>query len=108
MKAIVTYHSIDGSDSVISVDRDTFRRHVEWLCAANVPVRPLSDLVQPECAEGIALTFDDGFENFATDAWPILRAHRLPATVFVVSDRVGRDNGWDSGDVRIPRLPLMD
>jgi peptidoglycan/xylan/chitin deacetylase (PgdA/CDA1 family) len=107
MKAILTYHSIDGSGSVISVDSDTFRRHVEWLCTANVPVRPLSDLVDPECREGIALTFDDGFENFAAEAWPILRTYDLPATVFVVRDWVGRDNGWDSEDLRIPRLPLM-
>ena len=108
MKAIVTYHSIDGSGSVISVDPDTFRRHVEWLCTANVPVHPLSELVRPVCSEGVALTFDDGFVNFATDAWPILREHGLPATVFVVSDWVGRDNGWDSEDKRLPRLPLMD
>ena len=108
MKAIVTYHSIDGSDSVISVDTDTFRRHVEWLCSAGVPVRSLSDLIEPDCAEGVALTFDDGFENFATDAWPILSAYGLPATVFVVTERVGQDNHWDPGDPRIPRLPLMD
>ena len=73
-----------------------------------MPVRPLSHLAEPECAEGIALTFDDGFENFASEAWPILRAHGLPATVFVVSDRVGGDNGWSPGDTRVPRFPLMD
>ena len=61
MKAILTYHSIDDSGSVISTDRDTFRQHIDWLCTAKVPVHPLSHLVEPECREGIALTFDAGW-----------------------------------------------
>jgi len=107
MKAILTYHSIDDSQSVISTGRDSFRRQIEWLCSAGVPVRSLRDLVDPRCAEGVALTFDDGFENFASDAWPVLREHDLPATVFIVSQWVGMDNGWDANNAGIPRLPLM-
>jgi peptidoglycan/xylan/chitin deacetylase (PgdA/CDA1 family) len=108
MKAIFTYHSIDDSDSVISVDTDTFRRQVDWLCSEGVPIRSLSDVIESDCAEGVALTFDDGFENFATEAWPILNSYGVPATVFVASGRVGRENDWDADDPRIPRLPLMD
>ena len=31
MKAILTYHSVDETGSVISIDERAFRRHIEWL-----------------------------------------------------------------------------
>lgn len=108
MKAILTYHSIDPSGSVLSVHPDRFREHVEILSARGVPVLALADLCAPDCERGIALTFDDGFENFADVAWPLIRDSGWPSTVFVASAWVGKENGWDRDDPRIPRLPLMD
>ena len=32
------------------------------------------------------LTFDDGFRNVATTAYPLLDRYRLPATVFIVTN----------------------
>lgn len=110
MRAILTYHSIDPSGSVISLDDATFRRHVRWLAGGTVRVTTLPELLAlPPEADAVALTFDDGFANFADVAWPLLRGHGLPATLFVVSDRVGRTNAWgDSAVSGIPTLPLLD
>jgi peptidoglycan/xylan/chitin deacetylase (PgdA/CDA1 family) len=36
----------------------------------------------------VAITFDDGYENFYDLAWPLLREFNLPATVFVVPDLI--------------------
>ncbi len=110
MRAVLTYHSIDASGSPISVAPATFRRHVEWLASGAVQVVPLTHLLRlsPK-ANAVALTFDDGFENFAVEAAPLLRAHGFPATLFVVSDRVGTTNAWGTnGTAGIPRLPLLD
>jgi peptidoglycan/xylan/chitin deacetylase (PgdA/CDA1 family) len=107
-KAILTYHSIDASGSIISVHPDRFRSHLDILATSGVPVLPLDDLMAPSCTSGVALTFDDGFENFASDAWPLLRQRGLDATLFVASEWVGRDNAWDLADGRIPRLRLLD
>jgi peptidoglycan/xylan/chitin deacetylase (PgdA/CDA1 family) len=110
MLGILTYHSVDGSGSAISIDEAVFRRHVAWLTSGAARVVPLGDL--PTRADGedaVALTFDDGFANFAARAWPLLREHRLPVTLFVVSDRVGRTNAWGGKDAPgIPTLPLLD
>jgi peptidoglycan/xylan/chitin deacetylase (PgdA/CDA1 family) len=106
MKAILTYHSIDPSGSVVSVAPERFREHMDLLVERRVPVLPLAELLSPSCPSGIALTFDDGFENFAV-AWPFLRERGLPASVFVATDWVGRENAWDPTDDRVPRLPLM-
>jgi peptidoglycan/xylan/chitin deacetylase (PgdA/CDA1 family) len=110
MRAILTYHSIDDSGSPISVAPEEFRAHVRWLSSGLVRVVPLAELVTlPPEEEAVAITFDDGFQNFSSVAAPLLYEHGLPATLFVVSGRVGRDNAWgDRPDPRVPTLPLLD
>lgn len=110
MRGILTYHSIDPSGSPISVSPDELARHVEWLASGEVAVLPLTDVARADVVgDAVALTFDDGFANLA-QAWPLLREHGLPATVFVVPERVGRDNAWEGEGpaVRgVPVLPLL-
>ena len=109
MRAILTWHSIDPSGSVISVAPDTFRAQLEAIRQIGLRVVGIPELLAlPDDAEAVALTFDDGFVNFRTDAWPLLRSHGFPATVFVVSGHVGGDNRWRGrADAGIPVLPLM-
>ncbi len=45
-------------------------------------------------SDAVAVTFDDGFEDFHRNAFPILTRFNVPATLFMVSDRVGGDNDW--------------
>ena len=54
----------------------------------------------------VALTFDDGYLNFYTAALPILKKFGFTATVYVVSELIGKINEWDlpSG---ISENPLM-
>jgi len=110
MRAILTYHSIDDSGSAISVSPASFRSHVRWLASGRVRVLPLDELAtSKDDGDAVALTFDDGFANFAEVAAPALAEHALPCTVFVVSEHVGGDNDWGGGGSTavIPRLPLM-
>lgn len=109
MRAILTYHSIDATGSVVSIDPLTFRAHVRWLTSGAVPVVSLEELVKlPASADAIALTFDDAFQNFAEIAAPALLENRLPATLFVATDAVGSTNAWKrGGDPDVPQLPLL-
>ena len=110
MRAILTYHSIDPSGSPISIDDATFRRHVRWLASGQVRVVPLDELPRlPTDANAVALTFDDGFANFASLATPLLLDHGLPVMLFVVTARVGSTNEWGGRAAPdVPTLPLLD
>lgn len=109
MRAILTYHSIDDSGSPISVSRSSFADHVRWLTSGAVTVVSVPDLLAlANDRAAVAITFDDAFANFATEAWPLLRARELPVTLFVPTRYVGRRNEWASspgGDM--PVLPLL-
>lgn len=105
-RAILTYHSLDDSGSVISVSPALFARQMEVLAGSGVPVARLTEL-RSSPAPAVALTFDDGFQNFAEVAAPVLARYRFPATVFLVSGYCGAANDWPSQWPGVPRLPLM-
>jgi len=106
-RAILTYHSLDDSGSVISVSPRRFARQMDALAASGVKVVPLAELLSTG-PPAVALTFDDGFCNFAEAAAPLLARHGFPATVFLVTDYCGGRNDWPSQWPGIPILPLMD
>lgn len=109
MRGILTYHSIDDSGSPISVSPRAFEAHARFLATGRVRVVDLATIAALSDAEdAVAITFDDGFENFATEAWPRLRDLHLPVTLFVVTDRAGGTNAWDAAPgLSIPKLPLL-
>ncbi len=106
-RAILTYHSLDDSGSVISVAPHLFYRQMEALAASGVTVTRLEDLLATP-PPAVALTFDDGFQNFAVVAAPVLARLEFPATVFLVSGHCGGSNDWPSQRPGVPRLPLLD
>jgi peptidoglycan/xylan/chitin deacetylase (PgdA/CDA1 family) len=44
----------------------------------------------------VMITFDDGYEDFASAAFPILKRYDMSAEVFIVTDNVGGSAGWDA------------
>ncbi len=108
MRAVLTYHSIDRTGSIISIDPAIFRRQIEWLSSSSIPVVAIPELLDmPAERDAVALSFDDGFANFETDAWPLLRHHGLPATLFMPSAHVGATNAWEALAGDMPRLALL-
>jgi peptidoglycan/xylan/chitin deacetylase (PgdA/CDA1 family) len=110
VRAILTWHSIDASGSPISVSPGEFQQQLRWLESGAVRVMSLESLLDAgEESPAVALTFDDGFANFASEAAPVLRQRGLPVTLFIVTQHVGRDNCWQGAtDSQIPVLPLLD
>jgi peptidoglycan/xylan/chitin deacetylase (PgdA/CDA1 family) len=106
LSAILTYHSLDETGSVISTPPALFLRQMEFLAGSGIPVVPLDQVV--ERPGSVAVTFDDGFCNLLDYALPVMERFRLPATVFIVSDYCGCRNNWPSQPAgSVPDLPLM-
>jgi peptidoglycan/xylan/chitin deacetylase (PgdA/CDA1 family) len=43
----------------------------------------------------LIVTFDDGYTCFDRNAWPVLEARGMGATVFLVAGQIGGTNAWD-------------
>jgi peptidoglycan/xylan/chitin deacetylase (PgdA/CDA1 family) len=55
----------------------------------------------------VSLTFDDGYENFYTTAFPVLEEHGFGATVFLVTDYCGQNNDWSGNPKNFPRSKVL-
>jgi len=55
---------------------------------------------KPTPAKAVALTFDDGYENFYEYAYPELQRHGFPAMVYLISGRLGQPSSWFAADGR--------
>lgn len=98
--AILTYHGVSESSADLGVlaglhvPLEDFEAQLGYL-AARHPVLPLGDALIRLCGGGalprgaVAITFDDGYRNNYTAAFPALKRHGLPATIFLSAGLVG-------------------
>lgn len=115
---VMMYHLIDDNDGMtkMSVKPKSFARQMEFLQKNNYNVTGLGKVAryiekkEKAPLKTVAVTFDDGFENNYTNAFPALKKYNIPATIFVIVDRIGKPGyvGWkelkemaDSGLVTI-------
>jgi peptidoglycan/xylan/chitin deacetylase (PgdA/CDA1 family) len=52
----------------------------------------------------LIVTFDDGYQCFATTAWPALRKRGMGAMMYLVTSQIGGTNAWDADEVQEPLL----
>lgn len=107
---VLCYHRIGSADGIsktgfapnFSASPDNFEQQIVYLCKHLSPISA-SDLKQ--FIEGrrrlpphpVLITFDDGYKDNATIAWPVLRKRGIPAIVFVATDHIGNNRPfvWD-------------
>jgi peptidoglycan/xylan/chitin deacetylase (PgdA/CDA1 family) len=96
---ILAYHSV--SDNLfgyshpyyqINTTPEIFRQQMCWLRRAGYQTMDLRDLPRYSApgddSKKIILTFDDGYRDFLTEAWPVLQQRGFSATIFLVTDRI--------------------
>jgi peptidoglycan/xylan/chitin deacetylase (PgdA/CDA1 family) len=108
---ILCYHNVVArreecvGDPGLHMPLACFERQMRWL-TDHYEVVSLSEftdrLTSGESLRSVAaVTFDDGYTGVFEYGVPILEALRMPATVFLVAERVGRSAGfwWDQPEI---------
>jgi peptidoglycan/xylan/chitin deacetylase (PgdA/CDA1 family)/glycosyltransferase involved in cell wall biosynthesis len=113
--AILMYHAVGRPDepaSAFVIPEHRLAAQLRWLERMGYRVTSLEQFLecQRECrlppARSVVITFDDGYADNHTRAWPLLRRRGFPATIFLVADHVDHVNRWDEHGPLAGR-PLM-
>lgn len=98
---VLMYHSIDHNDKVskLSVSPEAFEAQMKFLHDRGYNVVGLDKVAlylqkkEPVPPRTVAITFDDGFYNNYEYAYPVLKRYGIPATIFVITSKIGQP-GW--------------
>jgi peptidoglycan/xylan/chitin deacetylase (PgdA/CDA1 family) len=111
---VLMYHAFSAGPSPgrYTVSRRSFGSQMRLLAVLRYRVVPFEEIAHAlresrlPPRRAVAITIDDGYADNAEVARPILRRHRFPVTVFVVSERIGGRNDW-TDDPSLDGLPLL-
>jgi peptidoglycan/xylan/chitin deacetylase (PgdA/CDA1 family) len=96
---ILTYHSISNEvEPDETVTPEEFEKQLQYI-KGNFKVIPLEEAVEyiqtdiERVAGSIVITFDDGYSDNYHYAYPLLKKHSFPATIFLISDFINDKEG---------------
>ena len=101
---ILMYHSISTSTNPLferwAVSPALFDEHLSYLSEHHYTPITVTDLMEARASGGalparpVLLTFDDAYADFYESAFPALRGHGFPATLYVPTAYVGGTCDW--------------
>lgn len=103
---ILMYHSVRPDQSInnrLAVSPEAFERQMGFLKKNNYTVlslEKLADLIRDKIKippKTVVLTFDDGYKDNYTYAFPIIKKYGFPVTIFLIVDDIGAGNmlSWE-------------
>ena len=114
LRSILMLHRFADGAGGRGMDIAMLRSHLAWLRRERYEIVPLADLIRdlqqgrPFRGRGVTITIDDGYEEVADLAAPILAEFDAPATTFIVT---GFQDGhcwlwWDQLEYLMVRAPV--
>lgn len=117
---ILMYHYIrdaSGEDELgkgLSVHPDNLDKQMNWLKENDYEAVKLADLADEELQavskiyakkkKPVIITFDDGYLDAYTQAFPVLKKYALTGTFFVIRSSVGKDDSFYMNQAQIDEL----
>lgn len=114
---ILMYHHIQDvsknantAEKNLSLSPAKFEEEVKFLSDSGYKTATLAELFNDLPEKRVVLTFDDGYKDLITNAFPILKEYGFRGVVFIIVNNVGnpgyadwddlkklRDQGWEIG-----------
>lgn len=93
------YHSIDSEKNKGGIFVDEFEEHIKWIKDKKTfKMEELKGLDYTLPPNSILITFDDGYKNNYTLAFPILKKYNMKATIFLNTKFIEKDEAYLSWD----------
>ena len=102
--SILMYHSVGLNTKFSTVTPTEFEKQIQYLLNKKYKIIRLADVVE-SITQGqsldkcVALTFDDGYLDFYSCVFPLLKKYKIPASVFVATDYIGKEMRTKQGHV---------
>lgn len=102
---VLIYHSI-GSPSKDSVPLELFKQHMQFFKENRyqvISIYKLIELIRERkkiTLPSACITFDDGYGDSFSVAYPILKEYSFPATLFVIVNKIGQDGYLNFAQIR--------
>ena len=93
------YHSIDSEKNKGGIFVDEFEEHIKWIKDKKTfKMEELKGLDYKLPKNSILITFDDGYKNNYTLAFPILKKYNMKATIFLNTKFIEKDEAYLNWD----------
>jgi len=95
---ILMYHSVSEHSNYFSaISPEIFNKQMMYLASKRYSIISLAELLRrlrakEQLGGAVVLTFDDGYGDNYTTVFPILKQYRFPATIFVTTDFIGKED----------------
>lgn len=113
---ILLYHSVQdhapGSFGPWAVGRRLFADHMDTLVERGYTGMSVGQLMNlkraalPVPDKTVVVTFDDGFADFESSAWPVMKARGIPVTLYVTAGVLDGTSQWLE-PVGAGQLPML-
>lgn len=87
---VLMYHRVTRDEKVPGITPQIFEKHLQLLSkyyqVVDIDTAINTSKLESTAQAQVVLTFDDGYYDFYTQAWPLLKKYNLPASIYITTD----------------------